>query len=184
MLGPAQLTVQVTVNQATASAPLEATGPATQERTISTTTTVTNADDGAQATVVAMTLFGVLLVGENPQDFEVVHTPPPPFNIIPPGGTQVYNVDIPIETLPPYFVAAGFDLFEEIDFTDALGETRRPAGCAVNLFNDLVDKCKLFVGNLRLFLCALQVLIKTKRFSDYLHCGQQDTLQHIRIERG
>ena len=117
-LGPAVLTVQIAVNQATRATNLNATGPAAQTRTINSTVTITNSAISIAAGLEDLRIFGSIVGGQNAYDFEESVTAPDLPASVPTGGSVTVNTEIEVDINAPFTVGSAFDVSAEVSFND------------------------------------------------------------------
>lgn len=133
-LNPAQLTVQISVSQATATTNIGATGPAKQKRSVNTRVTASNCNGCSDATLEGLRIFGTILAGMTEYPFERNVTPPPPNNLVPGGESVIIDTQIDVNINPPFQVNDLFEVSAEISWVDGLGNsgTTPPVSTPVN----------------------------------------------------
>lgn len=133
-LNPAQLTVQISVNQATATTNISATGPAKQTRSVNTTVTVSNCGGCSEAELEDLRIFGNIVAGTDAYPFSQNSTPPPPNDSVAGGETVTIDTQVDVEIRPPFQVNDPFDVSAELRFFDGLGNsgTTPPVSTPVN----------------------------------------------------
>jgi hypothetical protein len=124
MLGPAQLTVQVAVNQATLAGNLPLpTGPAVQTRTVNAAVTVSNAGTSVDAHLEDLRIFGSLFAGQDAYPFTSSAPPPAQSSTVAAGQSVTINRSIDVVIGAPFQLSGAFDVSAEVRFNDELGNT-------------------------------------------------------------
>lgn len=120
--GPAQLTVQVSVGQATVASNLpQPTGPAVQTRVVNVTVTVTNSQSSVAAHIEDVRIFGAILAGQTAYAFSSSGAPPEDRATVEGGLTQAISRSLEIDVGEPFELDDAFDVSAEVTFTDQLG---------------------------------------------------------------
>lgn len=139
-LNPAQLTVQISVSQATASTEINATGPATQQRTVASSVTVSNDAGSADAVLLDLRIFGAIIAGQDAWPIDTTVEPSPPQNSVPGGQSVTINTAVDVEIEAPFQVTSFFDISVEVRYTDSLGNSGTTPAVSTSVDPSLTER--------------------------------------------